>query len=261
MKSLIIVSAAVGVLSGTSIKAQTSINLQKFASANAEKKQLKFIESIETKQETVVVQQPAAAPVVAKADVVRIPATTVKLAKSKGVSKAFSTTIEECTPLQFKYAQLMNSEVENVTDIKLFEFVDDWWGTRYSYGGMGRRGIDCSALTGKLLKEVYAQEMPRTAREQFRVTQRISRNELVEGDLVFFNTRGGVSHVGVYVGNDCFVHASCSKGVTISSLNDNYYSSKYIGAGRYIAPVEKTVQVPAVTEPAKTTVSKYYFEN
>jgi lipoprotein Spr len=55
---------------------------------------------------------------------------------------------------------------------------------------------------------------------------------LLEGDLVFFNTRGGVSHVGVYLGEGYFTHSSSSAGVTISSLDDNYYSKKYIGGGR-----------------------------
>ncbi len=234
MKSLIIVSAAVGILSGTSISAlgQTSINLQKLSSINTEKKQLKFIDGIETKQETVKVQQTT--PIVPKTDVVRIPVSKVQLPASKAAKKsAAEVSIEDCTPIQFKYAQLMNATVESVTNIKLLEFIDEWWATRYNYGGTTKRGIDCSALTGRLLKDVYAQEVPRTAREQYHATDRVSRNELEEGDLVFFNTRGGISHVGVYLGHDSFLHSSVSHGVTISSLNENYYSSKYIGGGRY----------------------------
>jgi lipoprotein Spr len=75
--------------------------------------------------------------------------------------------------------------------------------------------------------------MPRTAREQYEATEHISKNELKEGDLVFFNTRGGVSHVGVYLDNDYFVQAS-SHGVTISNLDDHYYSKRFICGGRVV---------------------------
>ncbi len=65
--------------------------------------------------------------------------------------------------------------------------------------------------------------------------KKLKKTDLLEGDLVFFNTRGGVSHAGVYLGNGYFVHASVHAGVTINSLNDAYYSRKYIGGGRISA--------------------------
>ncbi len=139
---------------------------------------------------------------------------------------------EACKSLQFKYAQLLDTEIEAVSNYSLFQFIDEWWNTRYSYGGSTKKGIDCSALTGLLLSSVYAIALPRTAREQYSISKKISREDLIEGDLVFFNTRGGVSHVGVYLCNDYFVHASVANGVTISSLNESYYANKYIGAGR-----------------------------
>lgn len=147
---------------------------------------------------------------------------------------ALKLATEACKSLQFKYAQLMDTEIEAVSNLSLFQFIDEWWSTAYRYGGTSKKGIDCSALTGLLLSSVYAIALPRTAREQYAVSKKISREELTEGDLVFFNTRGGVSHVGVYLGNDNFVHASVTNGVTISSLNDSYYSNKYIGAGRIL---------------------------
>ncbi len=139
---------------------------------------------------------------------------------------------EACKTLQFKYAQLLDTEIEAISNFPLFGFIDEWWSTRYSFGGTSKRGIDCSALTGLLLSSVYAITLPRTAREQYAVSRKISKEDLMEGDLVFFNTRGGVSHVGVYLGNDYFVHASVANGVTISNLNDNYYAGRYIGGGR-----------------------------
>ena len=148
-------------------------------------------------------------------------------------------SLEDCSTLQFKYAQLTDMEVENIADSYLFNFIDEWWAVRYRYGGTTKRGVDCSSYTGQLFQSVYGVTLPRTARLQYGVTERINRNDLQEGDLVFFNTIGGVSHVGVYVGNDRFTHSSCSHGVTISSLNDPYYSRKFISGGRFYKPLEE----------------------
>ena len=82
------------------------------------------------------------------------------------------------------------------------------------------------------MTNVYGVNLDRTAREQFRQCEKIANEDLKEGDLVFFNTRGGVSHVGFYLGNNYFVHSSVHTGVTISSLTDDYYSKKFISGGR-----------------------------
>lgn len=147
-------------------------------------------------------------------------------------SSSLKLATEACKKMQFKYAQLMDTDIEAVSNFTLFKFIDDWWSTKYRFGGSSKKGIDCSGLTGLLLSSVYAVALPRTAREQYAKSTKILRNQLSEGDLVFFNTRGGVSHVGVYLNNNYFVHASVGSGVTISSLNDPYYNNKYIGAGR-----------------------------
>lgn len=144
-------------------------------------------------------------------------------------------TIEQCESLQFKYAMLTDQEVESIRNLDLYRFVDFWWGTKYKYGGDSKNGIDCSAFACKLMKEVFGQDLPRTAKEQFKLVMRIPDFELTEGDLVFFNTTGGVSHVGVFLGNQKFVHASSSGGVMISDLTDKYYGARYLGAGRVMA--------------------------
>ncbi len=143
-------------------------------------------------------------------------------------------TTEQCSPVQFKFAQLLDREVETLTNTYLFNFIDEWWAVRYRYGGTTMRGVDCSSYTGQLLYTVYGTSMPRTAREQYRVTSRLRKDELQEGDLVFFNTRGGISHVGVYLSDGYFTHSSCSHGVTISNLNETYYSRKFISGGRVV---------------------------
>ena len=142
-----------------------------------------------------------------------------------------TSSVEALSPLQYKYAMMMDVDVESLKNVSLLSFIDDWFGTRYRYGGTSKRGIDCSALTGALLLAVYGFNMPRTAREQYDATEHISKNDLKEGDLVFFNTHGGVSHVGVYLENDYFVQAS-SHGVKISNLDDHYYAKRFICGGR-----------------------------
>jgi lipoprotein Spr len=97
---------------------------------------------------------------------------------------------------------------------------------------MTRRGIDCSAFVQNLAAVVYGLTLPRTAGEQKLACTPVDRKDLQEGDLVFFNTRGGVSHVGVYLHNDKFVHASTSGGVTISDLKEPYWERRMLGGGR-----------------------------
>jgi cell wall-associated NlpC family hydrolase len=136
--------------------------------------------------------------------------------------------------LKEKFAFYLKTETTEITNIALYKAVDNWLGTRYHYGGTSHKGVDCSSLMQHLYNEAIGTEIPRTARLQHGFTKRISRADLQEGDLIFFNTTGGVSHVGMYLKNDKFVHASTSRGVTISDLNENYYAKRYIGAGRVL---------------------------
>ncbi len=145
-------------------------------------------------------------------------------------------SIESCNFLQFKYAILLNDDIETLTNFALLQQMDKWMGTRYCYGGTGLNGrcIDCSAFTGVMLKSVWNIDLPRTAHAQYAASQHISRAELKEGDLIFFNTTGGISHVAVYLRNNKFVHASSSNGVMISDLADSYWASRYRACGRVI---------------------------
>jgi len=139
--------------------------------------------------------------------------------------------IEKASALQIKYALLLNTEVERIQNISLYQNIDDWYGTRYKLGGTTKSGIDCSAFVQTIFLSAFAVTLPRMAKDQYKVTRRISRTELKEGDLLFFNTRGGVSHVGIYLQNNKFVHASVS-GVMISDMFEPYYVKHFIAACR-----------------------------
>ncbi len=104
-------------------------------------------------------------------------------------------------------------------------------GVPYRFGGTSRNGFDCSGFTQYVYRASNT-SLPRTAAEQFRTGTGISRGQLQAGDLVFFSTyASGASHVGIYIGGGRFVHAS-NKGIRVTSLSDNYYASRYLGARR-----------------------------
>ncbi len=141
--------------------------------------------------------------------------------------------IETGDILHFKYAIKMDIEVEKLMNTALYDFIDYWWGTPYKLGGATKKGIDCSAFTQLLLSSIYDIKIPRTAYAQKTTVQPVEPEDLREGDLIFFNTRGrGISHVGIYLHDNKFVHAASSRGVMISSLTENYWTKRYAGAGR-----------------------------
>jgi cell wall-associated NlpC family hydrolase len=145
------------------------------------------------------------------------------------------SNIEKADALQLKYAIVFDATVEKMTNSTMLRSIDEWWGTRYCLGGNTKNCVDCSAFTRSVLKDVYGIDMPRTAHEQYDATERIEQDQLQEGDLVFFYTSGRrISHVGIYIMNNKFVHASASQGVTVSDLNDAYWKDRYRGAGRLL---------------------------
>ncbi|MCG2617234.1 C40 family peptidase [Terrimonas sp. NA20] len=147
-----------------------------------------------------------------------------------------AAAVEKASATQLKYAILLDTEVESLDGDLLLDHVDEWYGTRYKLGGNSKAGIDCSAFVQAVYVSAFALTLPRTAREQYKASRIISSTELKEGDLVFFNTRGGVSHVGIYLQNNKFIHASTSQGVTVSDMYDPYYMRRFIGAGRIEKP-------------------------
>ncbi len=108
-------------------------------------------------------------------------------------------------------------------------------GVPYVYGGNTREGIDCSGFTVQVYQNAVEKKLPRTAREQFGSGTPVDLSQLQFGDLVFFNTTGRVpSHVGIYIEDDLFAHASVTRGVTLSSLESTYYKRRFVGARRVV---------------------------
>lgn len=106
-------------------------------------------------------------------------------------------------------------------------------GVPYEFGGRTKEGIDCSGFTSAIYTRAVETQLPRSTVDQYRIGASITRDDLQFGDLVFFNTTGiPPSHVGIYIEDDLFAHASVSSGVTISSLESTYYNKRYVGARR-----------------------------
>lgn len=119
------------------------------------------------------------------------------------------------------------------TNQQLKTFIAAWYATPYKYGGSDKSGIDCSHFASKLCAEIYKKPVsgPASAIEQQTVT--VKTTEAQEGDLVFFKINGDkVSHVGVYISDNKFVHASTKRGVIISDLNEAYYKKYFYKTGR-----------------------------
>ncbi|MEJ7693583.1 NlpC/P60 family protein [Daejeonella sp.] len=144
-------------------------------------------------------------------------------------SKSRSVTSGSLTE---RYASLLDVREKELGNEKLYRFIDSWMGVPHRSGGMDKKGVDCSGFTTILEKEIFNRAVPRTAKSMAESVKRKYEDDLEEGDLVFFDFQGQkFSHVGVYLHNNKFVHASTSKGVIISDLKDPWYYKYFSRAG------------------------------
>jgi len=115
----------------------------------------------------------------------------------------------------------------------LYNAIQAWMGTPYRYGGTDKNGVDCSAFVGHIYREVYGIDLHRVSHDMQQDVTLISKSELREGDIVFFtNSKGRVSHVGIYLKNGLFAHSSTSRGVIISRLDDSHWRKHFYRGGR-----------------------------
>lgn len=118
---------------------------------------------------------------------------------------------------------------------RLNEEINRYLGAKYRYGGQDANGFDCSGFTGKVFRDALRIELPRSSAAQAQIGTPVDPRDLQFGDLVFFNIYGrGISHVGIYIGNGNFVHASVKIGVTVSNLQERYYKQRYVTARRIL---------------------------
>lgn len=134
--------------------------------------------------------------------------------------------------------QLKNTDKEDDRNMPLYAESSLWLGTRYWHAGLSRKGVDCSGFTFLMYKKVYRKTIPRSTADLSKMNmQSISKNNLKAGDLVFFATskdKRKINHVGIYLKDGCFIHASTSKGVIVSHLDEGYYSKTWKKGGRII---------------------------
>lgn len=133
------------------------------------------------------------------------------------------------------FSQIFGFELPGLFNSELYDTIYNWLGTPYRYAGKTLKGIDCSGFVNSVYQNVYGFLSGGNSRDLFKVSKKIKRDELQEGDLVFFRTRKKqISHVGIYLGKNKFVHSSRSNGVIISDLSDPYYKKYFAGAGRML---------------------------
>ena len=135
--------------------------------------------------------------------------------------------------IQNKYSEAIKVEPEKISTLPLYSFIDQWYGAAYKYGGKSMQGVDCSGFASILYKEIYNKEISGSSENIFDKCNSLQKDELKEGDFVFFKIdHDKISHVGVYLQNNKFVHATTKAGVIISDLNEDYYKKYYFSGGR-----------------------------
>jgi lipoprotein Spr len=165
-----------------------------------------------------------------------------KPVQAQPADKAATTTDDDASLAKDYLSQIMGVALSATSNMKLFHFVYDWIGTPYHFGGSSRKGIDCSGFTKELYSEVFNLDIRRSSRDIFSMVSPVSKDDLKEGDLVFFKIHSRrISHIGIYLGNNRFAHAS-SKGVAISSLDDAYYSRYFFKGGRLLGAYKDQVE-------------------
>lgn len=138
------------------------------------------------------------------------------------------------------FSQVMGVAVDATSNIKLYKFIYEWIGTPYRFGGNTKKGIDCSAFTKAIYDKVFNTTLLRNSRDIFSMVDPLPKDELREGDLVFFKIRSkSITHIGIYLGDNRFAHASSSRGVVISNLNEPYYSRFFYKGGRILESAKK----------------------
>jgi cell wall-associated NlpC family hydrolase len=153
--------------------------------------------------------------------------------KKLTTSDKHTNTSTSTAQLKKKYSTLLNVDEQKIESIPLYVLIDEWYGTTYKYGSCDKNGIDCSNFAAVIYQEIYKKSLKGSSASIFNQCTAVSKNELQEGDLVFFKIeKNTISHIGVYLQNNKFVHATTKKGVMIDDLDEAYYAKSFFKGGR-----------------------------
>ena len=131
------------------------------------------------------------------------------------------------------YSDRLGIQLSGNEDRKLVSTIADWIGTPYRYGGCDKRGTDCSCFVRNVIKEVYGVDLHRSSEDMILDVNKVNKEHLRDGDLVFFKINNDkISHVGIYISDNKFAHASKKRGVVINDLNETYYNKYFYSGGR-----------------------------
>ena len=133
----------------------------------------------------------------------------------------------------FDYTKLTGTVPDSSANLALYEVIAGWLGTPYKYSGDCKDGIDCSGFVSMVYQQVFGIRLAESSADIYKEVKPIHKSSLKEGDLVFFKIKKHrISHVGIFLANNKFVHASVRQGVTISDLDEPYYRKYFFKGGR-----------------------------
>ncbi len=170
-----------------------------------------------------------------------LPATTSSSSKLEQPS-ILQTTSSSVTPRQTSLTHMRD----------FFSNVSQYFGTRYRFGGQTPAGFDCSGFVRFMFDKVFNMSLPRSSKEMSALGNKVSKNDLQPGDLVFFHSKSQrINHVGIFIGNDTFVHSSLTKGITEDQLKHEYYEKRFAGAVRLLEIPRSTFPAPQKQDTEK----------
>ncbi|PKF50728.1 NlpC/P60 family protein [Enterovibrio nigricans] len=147
---------------------------------------------------------------------------------------SLGTTVAPSPQKNIEHDQTEDLVILKNVNYALNQYFDEWKGTPYRWGGSNKKGIDCSAFTQQAYHAIFEHSLPRTTTQQVKNGKKVALTNANYGDLVFFKTGSRRYHVGIYIGEREFMHASTSKGVIISTLDNPYWSARFWQVRSYI---------------------------